>query len=148
MPNRALRIVLAVVCVLATAAGLLAILGSRSFMIRVFLHPPEAEVSTLFLVLAREMGGLLLMLGFMLFFAARDPVRNVAIVDGLIVGLCILAITPLLSLYTSDIRRLYPGYLIWGRAVGRLAVAALIYYLRPRTSATGQSHRSFGSSGR
>ena len=40
-----------------------------------------------------------LMLSVLFFFASRDPVRNVAIVNGLIVGLCILAITPLLSLY-------------------------------------------------
>jgi len=39
------------------------------------------------------------MLSVLFFFASRDPVRNVAIVNGLIVGLCILAITPLLSLY-------------------------------------------------
>jgi hypothetical protein len=36
------------------------------------------------------------MLSVLFFFASRDPVRNVAIVNGLIVGLCILAITPLL----------------------------------------------------
>ncbi len=52
------------------------------------------------------------MVSVLLFFASRDPVRSVAIVSGLIVGLCVLAITPLLSLYTLDIRRLYPGYLI------------------------------------
>ncbi|HET8922959.1 MAG TPA: hypothetical protein VFN26_08185, partial [Candidatus Acidoferrum sp.] len=69
----------------------------------------------------------------------RDPVRNVAIVSGLIVGLCILAITPLLSLYTLDIRRLYPGYLIWGRSLIRLALAAVLYFLRPRETREGQS---------
>jgi hypothetical protein len=79
-----------------------------------------------------ELGGLALMFGVLLFFASRDPVRNMAIVNGLIVGLCILAITLLLSLYTLDIRRLYPGYLIWGRSLIRLALAAVLYVLRPR----------------
>jgi hypothetical protein len=37
------------------------------------------------------------MLSVMLFLAACDPVRNVAIIDALIVGLCVLTITPLLS---------------------------------------------------
>jgi hypothetical protein len=75
----------------------------------------------------------------MLFFAYRDPARNVAIVNAFIVGLCVLAITPLLSLYTLDARRLYPGYLIWGRSLVRLALAALLFYLRPRESAREQS---------
>jgi hypothetical protein len=79
------------------------------------------------------------MLSVLFFFASRDPVRNVAIVNGLIVGLCILAITPLLSLYTLDIRRLYPGYLIWGRSLIRLAMAAVLYFLRPREALVGQS---------
>jgi len=87
----------------------------------------------------RELGGLALMLSVLFFFASRDPVRNVAIVNGLIVGLCILAITPLLSLYTLDIRRLYPGYLICGRSLIRLALAAVLYFLRPRKNVEGQT---------
>ena len=106
---------------------------------RLLLRPPETEVSTLLLFLMRELGGLALMLSVLFFFASRDPVRNVAIVNGLIVGLCILAITPLLSLYTLDIRRLYPGYLIWGRSLIRLAMAAVLYFLRPREALGGQS---------
>jgi hypothetical protein len=56
----------------------------------------------------------------MLFFASRDPERNVAIIDAMIVGLVLLAVTPLISLETLDIRRLYPGYIILG-AVARAA---------------------------
>ena len=106
---------------------------------RLLLRPPETEVSTLLLFLMRELGGLALMLSVLFFFASRDPVRNVAIVNGLIVGLCILAITPLLSLYTLDVRHLYPGYLIWGRSLIRLALAAVLYFLRPRETLGGQS---------
>jgi len=108
---------------------------------RLLLRPPETEVSTLLLFLMRELGGLALMLSVLFFFASRDPVRNVAIVNGLIVGLCILAITPLLSLYTLDVRRLYPGYLIWGRSLIRLALAAVLYFLRPRETLGGQSQK-------
>ena len=78
------------------------------------------------------------MLSVLIFFASRDPVRNVAIVNALIVGLCILAITPLLSLYTLDTRRLYPGYLIWARSLIRLALAVVLHFMRPRQSARGQ----------
>ena len=80
----------------------------------------------------KEMGGMVLMLGVLLWLASRDPVRNVAIVDALIVGLCILAVTPLLSLWMTDIRSMYPAYLLWGRSAVRLAIAALLYWLRPR----------------
>jgi hypothetical protein len=54
------------------------------------------------------------------------------IIDATTVGLCILAITPIVSLYTLDAGKLYPGYLIWGRAIVRLVLAGILYYLRPR----------------
>jgi hypothetical protein len=44
--------------------------------------------------------------------------RNVAIIDAVAIGLCILAVTPIISLFTPDVRSLYPGYLIWARSVG------------------------------
>src|SRR5437667_12373883 len=66
------------------------------------------------------------MVSAMLFRASRDPERNVAVVGGLIVGLVILAITPLLSFRTLDVERIYPGHLVWGRSVVRLALAALL----------------------
>jgi hypothetical protein len=138
-PYRALRIILGIVSVFTAVAGLLIVFSGRSLVMRLLLRPPETEVSTLLLFLMRELGGLALMLSVLFFFASRDPVRNVAIVNGLIVGLCILAITPLLSLYTLDIRRLYPGYLIWGRSLIRLAMAAVLYFLRPRETLGGQS---------
>jgi hypothetical protein len=138
-PYRALRIILGIVSVFTAAAGLLIVFSGRSLIMRLLLRPPETEVSTLLLFLMRELGGLALMLSVLFFFASRDPVRNVAIVNGLIVGLCILAITPLLSLYTLDVRRLYPGYLIWGRSLIRLALAAVLYFLRPRETLGGQS---------
>ena len=55
-----------------------------------------------------------------------------AVVDALIAGLCILAVTPLLSLWMTDIRSIYPAYFLWGRSAVRLALAALLYWLRPR----------------
>ena len=142
MPNpahRALRIILGIFSLFTAAAGLLFILSGKPLVMRVFLRPPETEISTLLLFVMRELGGLALMLSVLFFFASRDPVRNVAVVNALIVGLCILAITPLLSLYTLDIRRPYPSYLIWGRSLIRLGLAALLYYLRPRGTLGGQS---------
>jgi hypothetical protein len=85
-------------------------LGSKPLILRLFLHPPEAEISTLFLFALKEMGGFALMLAVMAFFAARDPVRNVAIIDAFTVGLCILAVTPLVSRWMLDIQSIYPGH--------------------------------------
>ncbi len=131
-PYRALQVALRIFSVLLAIGGLLMIFSSREFVVRVFMHPPEAEVSTLLLFLLKEMGGFVLMVSAMLFRASGDPERNVAVVNGLIVGLVILAVTPLLSLYSLDIRRVYPSHLIWGRSAVRLVLAAFFFYLRPR----------------
>jgi len=131
-PYRGLRILLGVISAICALGGVLLVFSSKALILRLFISPPEAELSTLLLAAIKEMGGLLLMLGLLLFFALRDPARNVAIINALIFGLCVLAITPLLSLYTLDIERLYPAYLIWVRALVRLGLAALLYYLRPR----------------
>jgi hypothetical protein len=106
---RALRIILIIFSLLAAVAGLVMILGDKPLMVRLLLRPPESEVSTLLLVMMKEMGGFLVMLSFFLYFASRDPVRNVAIVNALIVGLCVLAVTPVLSLYALEVQRFYPG---------------------------------------
>ncbi|HWZ79668.1 MAG TPA: hypothetical protein VNX87_24235 [Candidatus Sulfotelmatobacter sp.] len=137
-PYRVLRIVLGIFSFLAAAGGLLLIFSGKPLVLRLFLRPPESEVSTLLLSMMKEMGGLVLMLSLMLFLASRDPARNVAIINAVIVGLCILAVTPLLSLYALDIRRLYPGYLIWGRSLVRLVLAAVLFFLRPRETVGGQ----------
>src|SRR5260370_35025802 len=72
------------------------------------------------------------MLSVMLFLACRDAVRNVAIIGALMVGLCVLAVTPLISIHMLDIQSIYPGPLVWGRSLIRLGLAALLFYLRPR----------------
>jgi len=131
-PYRSLRIFLRAFSLLAALGGLLMIFAEKPLIVRIFLRPPEGEVSTLLLSLLKEMGGMVLMLGVLVWLASRNPVRNVAVVDALIVGLCILAVTPLLSLWMTDIRSMYPAYLLWGRSAVRLAIAALMYWLRPR----------------
>jgi Na+-driven multidrug efflux pump len=132
LPYRALRVVLGFLSLILVIGGVLLILSNRPLIMRVFLHPPESEISILLLAALKEMGGLAIMLSVMLCLAARDPERNVAIIDAVSVGLCILAITPLVSLYTSDLHRLYPAYLVWVRSFVRLALAGVLYYLRPR----------------
>ena len=136
-PYRALRIILSVFSAFAAVAGLFMIFASKPLILRMFLRPPEAEVSTLLLFVLKELGGLVLMLSLLLFFASRDPVRNLAIVNAVIAGLVALALTPLLSFYTLNLQRIYPGYLVWGRSLVRLAIAGLLYFLKPREKYSG-----------
>jgi hypothetical protein len=131
-PYRALRIVLRVFSFLVAFGSVFMIFAGKPVVVRIFLRPPQGEVSTLLLFLLKETGGLALMLSLLFWFAARDPVRNVAILDAVIAGLCILAITPLISLWMTDIRSIYPAYLVCGRSVVRLAIALVLYWLRPR----------------
>ena len=131
-PYRTLSILLRVFSLVAALGGLLLIFAGKPVIVRILLRPPEAEVSTLLLSLLKEMGGMVLMLGVLLWLASRNPVRNMAVVDALIAGLCILALTPVLSLWMTDIRNIYPAYLLWGRSVVRLAIATWLYWLRPR----------------
>ena len=131
-PHSALCIVLRIFSALVAIGGLLMIFSNRPLIIRFFLHPPESEISTLLLFFLKETGGFMIMLSLMLFLASRDPERNVAIIDAVTAGLCILALTPILSLLTLEVRQLYPSYMIWGRSLIRLMLAALFFYLRPR----------------
>src|SRR5216683_7006569 len=137
LAERALPIVLGVFSAFTAVGGLFMIFASKPLIMRMFLRPPEAEVSTLLLFVLKEMGGFVLMLSLLLFFASRDPVRNLAIVNAVIAGLCILALTPLLSFYTLDIQKIYPGHLVWARSVVRLAIAASLYFLKPREKYSG-----------
>jgi len=129
---RGLSFGLRLVSALIAVGGVFMIFSGRPVILTVFMHPPASEISTLLLALLKEVGGMMLMLSVMLFLAAPDPVRNVAIIDGLIVGLCILSITPLLSLKMLDFGSLYPPYLIWGRALVRLILAGVLFRARPR----------------
>ena len=124
-PYRALRILLRMLSLLAALGGLLMIVAGKPLIVRIFLWPPEGEVSTLLLFLLKEMGGMVLMPGVLWWLASGDPARNMAIVEALTAGLCILTLTPLLSRWTTDIRSTYPGHLLWGRSAVRLAIAAL-----------------------
>lgn len=132
-PYQAVRIALRFLAILLVVWGLLMIFGNKAMIMRMFVHPPEIEVSTLLLFTLKEVGGVALMLAALLWFAARDPMRNVAIIDGFIVGCCVFAVTPLISLAMLPIREIYPSRVVWGRSVIRLALAALFCVLRPRS---------------
>ena len=103
---RALRTVLVIISLLTALGGLLLIAGTKTWILARFPHLPPEELSLTLLQGLKELGGLALTLSLLLYFAARDPVRNIAIIDVFIAGLCILAVTPLISLYTLDVGRI------------------------------------------
>ena len=70
-PYRGLRTILSIFSLLTAVGGLVIIFSGRPMAMRLFLRPPESEVSTLLLIMAKEMGGLILMLSVMVFFAYR-----------------------------------------------------------------------------
>ena len=92
---RALSILLRAFSVVAAPGGPPLIFAEKPLIVRILLHPPEAEASTLLLSLLNKMGGIVLMLSALQWLASRNPVRSVAAVDALIAGLCTLALTPL-----------------------------------------------------
>src|SRR6266571_4425675 len=57
-PYRVLRIVLGFLSLLLAVAGILLIFSSKPLIMRMFMHPPASEISTLLLAAVKEMGGL------------------------------------------------------------------------------------------
>jgi hypothetical protein len=72
-PYRALRIFLRVFSLSAGVGGLLMIFAEKPLIVRILLRPPEGQVSTLLLFLLKELGGMALMLGVLLWLASRNP---------------------------------------------------------------------------
>jgi hypothetical protein len=135
-PYRGLSFGLRLASALVAVFGAFAIFSGKPLVMQVFMHPPASEVSNLLLSMLKGFGGVMLTISAMLFFAARNPVRNVAIIDGLILGLCALSLSAMLSV--KILNGIYSPYLIWGKALGHLGLAGLLLYARPRGSAAPQ----------
>ena len=129
---RGTRIFLSVIAVLMSVGGLVMIFSTKALVRRALMEPPPSEVSTLMMFVTKEFGGVLLLLAVLMWFASRDPVRNVAILDAFIIGFCMLAVTPLISRATLPLREIYPDYLVWSRSVVRLVMAGVFWWVRPK----------------
>jgi len=139
-PYFGLRIVLLILSIVIAASGVLMIFGSKTLVVWAFMHPPEHEVTNLFMLMMKQMGGIFLMLSLMLYLIFRDPVKNIAIFDAFLVGLTILALTPLLSAHTLTLWPPYTAFGLWLKALLRLGFVALLFYLRPRLPASEVAH--------
>jgi hypothetical protein len=129
---RATRIFLTVVSIMMAVGGVVMVFSTKGLVRRAVMSPPPGEVSTLMLFVTKEFGGVLLMLAAMMWFASRDPVRNVAILDAFIFGFCVLAITPLITRAMLPIRDVYPESFIWARSISRVIMAGVFYWIRPK----------------
>ena len=131
-PHRVLRVLLLLLALDALVKGLVLLFGGRTLLVRLFPSLSEPEIAPLLLLSRQEGGVASLVLALLLFFAFRNPVRNVAVVYAIAVGLSLGAIQEVTSIYTLGAGRFYSVWLVWVHALGRVAIAALLLFLRPR----------------
>jgi hypothetical protein len=128
-----LSALLAVLCVLLAIAGILLIFwtGSLAFMV---LKIAGAETNPWTLALFKAFGLIAFFIAYLLYAAARDPVRNVAVIDAL-VGIMVLgAVLDIYALVALGFGALFPPWVIWTRATVRVALAVALLVLRPKTA--------------
>lgn len=126
-----LRILLAVIATLTGVAGAL-LLFAPSWGTQIMATWFGGGVGVLERVLLMSFGALALAFCYLLFAAARDPERNVAIIDAT-AGLMVLI--ALLGVYSATVVHLGGAQLaplIWVGTLIRLALAAALIALRPR----------------
>jgi len=128
----ALRVLLLVLSADALAKGCLLFLGGSWAIMRFVPGVRPQDISTLLLMTSRKAGIFDLAFSVMLFIASRTPEHNAAVLAGVIVGLCLAAVTDVLALRTPGATYLFSAGATWSHSTVQVAVAALIYCLRPR----------------
>jgi len=131
-----LRILLAVIAALTGVAGAL-LMFLPSWGTQVMAASFGGGVGVVERVLLMSFGALALAFCYMLFAAARDPQRNVAIIDataGLMIVIALLGVYSAMVLHLGG-ARLAP--LIWLGTAIRLALAVALIALRPRGQIRG-----------
>jgi len=130
-----LKVLLAVLCVLIAIGGVVCLFATRLVLLMLNMGDTFEAVVVLLYVF-KAIGVLALFIAYLLYQAARDPVRNVAIVDGtagLILGGGIVDIFALVFLHVGVF---YPTWLILTRILTRIAIATALIVLRPRGTGT------------
>jgi hypothetical protein len=130
-PFQTLRVMLFALSAIAGIAGLLLIFAPG--LLLSFAPGSTPPPNTPFEHLAMNAIGIfVLVLAYLLCVAARDPVRNVAIVKAMIFFLIAAAILNIYGLVVLGLGAFYPaGYLI-ARAVVQLTLAVVLFVLRPK----------------
>jgi hypothetical protein len=129
----ALRGLLTVLCVLVALAALLALFGT-AWLLHTFLPAASVETSAWLFIISKFLSVLAFMLSYLLFAAARDPERYVAVIDAFAGALILLSIVDVYGLVALNFGALYPAWAILLRAAFRLALGVALIALRPRVS--------------
>jgi len=129
-----LKVLLGIMAVLIILSGL-AVLFATSWILSLGAMRGLFGGSAVGLVF-KFVGALALGLGYLLYQAARDPLRYVAVIDVVAFLLIVGAIIDVYAALTHALGPPFPPGLIWGRAIFRLAIAVLVIAWRPRQGLT------------
>jgi hypothetical protein len=132
-----LRILLFVLAGLEGVLGLALLFATGSVM--GLLPGTLGQPATPFIVLLlKGVGVVALVFGYLFCVAARDPVRYVAVIDALIVLLLASAALTLYGLTALGIGAFYPAAYLVVRALAQIAIAAVLFALRPKVRAVAR----------
>jgi hypothetical protein len=146
-PHATLRILLAVIATLGGVGGVL-LFFAPSWGTQIIAAWFGGTMGGLERVLMMAVGAMVLALCYMLFAAARDPERNVAIIDATAGLMVLVALLGAYSVVVLHLGGAQMAPLIWVGTAIRLALAAWLIALRPRLvrptirSATPRSSRT------
>jgi hypothetical protein len=128
--HRGLRVLLGVMAALIALSGFIVLLAT-SWVLGLSVMRDFFGGSAIGLVF-KFVGALALGLAYLLFHAALDPQRYVAVIDVFAFLLIVGAIIDMyVALTYAPVPPFLPGF-VWGRAVLRLVIAALVIAWRPR----------------
>src|SRR5262249_7990500 len=126
----ALRGLLGVMAAVVTLGGLLALIGTSWILdLGAMRGLLSGSAAGLFL---RFVGVLALSLAYLLYQAARDPERYVAVIDAFVFVLIAGAMIDVYAALTHMVAGAFLPGLVWGRAAFRLIVAVSLIAWRPR----------------
>lgn len=128
---RVLQILLAAIGVLSALAGLILLLAT-GWLFSLLALPAEP---VFFIIAFKAVGAVAIGLGYASSVAARDPERNVVVVDLLII---IMVLAAAVGAYAEIAFHFAVGNvstsLVWAGSAVRLILAIVLLALRPRTS--------------
>jgi hypothetical protein len=130
----ALKAVLSIMCALLGLGGLFLILGAGTWTVMLIIPSATAVTTLWMLVIFKAFGALALFMSYLLYQAARDPVRYTVIIEGLAYTLILLSALDAYSVIALGFGDVYPAWAIWGRAAVRVALAITLLVLRPRAA--------------
>jgi len=125
-----LRVLLFIMAADALLGSLVAIAGGRGLLSRLLPMAARPQVNDLFVLHKLETAGLGLGLAVMLFLAGRNPEKTGAIIVGMAVALCAMAVLEVGAHVAGN--TLYPTQLVWAHGLIRVTLAAALFWLRPR----------------